>query len=119
MEHKTLSRRRHSKELKAQVLEQCQEPGASIAAVALAHGLNANLVHKWRRQAARLATKEMTPVVPGFVALPMESAALSSAAALPAADIRIELQRGAVTMNILWPIGAAGECTHWLRELLR
>lgn len=81
MKHKALSRRRRSKELKAHVLEQCQEPGASIAAVALAHGLNANLVHKWRRQAARLATKEKTPVVRGFIALPMASAAASSAVA--------------------------------------
>ncbi|KRB84054.1 IS66-like element accessory protein TnpA [Noviherbaspirillum sp. Root189] len=119
MEHKTVSRRRHSKELKAQVLEQCQEPGASIAAVALAHGLNANLVHKWRRQLARLATNHITPVVPEFVALPMAPAGAPSAGAPPAADIRIELHRGAVTMNISWPIRAADECTHWLRELLR
>jgi transposase len=119
MEHKTLSRRRHSKELKAQVLEQCQEPGASIAAIALAHGLNANLVHKWRRQATRLTTQDVPPAAAGFVALPMGSVVAPSAITPPAADIRIELHRGAVTMNIFWPIGAAGECTHWLRELLR
>lgn len=113
MEHKLLSRRRHSRELKAQVLEECQQPGASIAAVALAHGLNTNLVHKWRRNAARLATVGLPPVE-GFVALPIESAAPP-----PAADIRIELRRGAVTMNVIWPMGAAGECAHWLRELLR
>lgn len=43
------SRRRHSAEVKAKVLAACDEPGASVAAVAHAHGLNANLVHKWRR----------------------------------------------------------------------
>ena len=37
-------RRKHSAELKARVLSECREPRASIAAVALAHGLNANLV---------------------------------------------------------------------------
>ena len=42
-------RRRHADELKARVLAACAEPGASVAAVAQAHGLNANLVHKWRR----------------------------------------------------------------------
>ena len=41
-------RRRHSSELKAAVLAACNEPGASISGVALAHGLNANLVRKWR-----------------------------------------------------------------------
>lgn len=113
MEHKTLSRRKHSRELKAQVLEACRQPGASIAAVALAHGLNANLVHKWRGNAARLMIAGQAPVE-GFLALPIESVAAPSAP-----DIRIELCRGAVTMNVTWPIAAAGECAHWLRELLR
>jgi transposase len=40
-------RRRHAAELKATVLAECEAPGASVAAVALAHGLNANLVRKW------------------------------------------------------------------------
>jgi transposase len=120
MEHKTLSsRRRHSQELKAQVLAQCREPGASIAAIALAHGVNANLVHKWRRHAARLAAPDLSSTVAQFVALPMTSAEAPCAVAPSTPDIRIELRRGAVTMNILWPVGAAGECAHWLRELLR
>jgi len=40
-------RRVHSAEFEAQVLAKCQEPGASIAAIALTHGLNVNLVRKW------------------------------------------------------------------------
>ena len=35
--------------MKARVLAACAEPGASLAAVAQARGLNANFVHKWRR----------------------------------------------------------------------
>jgi transposase len=50
MHSKPASRRRHSAELKAEVLAACAEPGASVAAVARAHELNANLVHKWRRR---------------------------------------------------------------------
>jgi transposase len=42
-------RRRHSAAFKAQVLAACAEPGASVAAVALAFKLNDNLVHQWRR----------------------------------------------------------------------
>jgi hypothetical protein len=37
----------HSAEFKMQVLAECQQSGASVAAVALAHGLNVNLLRKW------------------------------------------------------------------------
>lgn len=40
-------RRVHGAEFKAKVLAQCREPQASVAAVALANGLNANLVRRW------------------------------------------------------------------------
>lgn len=40
-------RRVHGAELKAKVLAQCREPRASVASVAMANGLNANLVRKW------------------------------------------------------------------------
>lgn len=48
-EHRKLPRRRHSAQFKREVLAACNEPGASIAGVALAFGLNANLVRQWRR----------------------------------------------------------------------
>ena len=47
MHSNPVRRRRHGAELKAKVMAACNEPGASIAAVALSHGLNANLVRKW------------------------------------------------------------------------
>ncbi|WP_390959870.1 transposase [Pseudomonas moorei] len=42
-------RQRHSypKPFKAQVVQECLHAGASIASVALSHGINANLVRKW------------------------------------------------------------------------
>jgi len=42
-------RRSYSKSFKAQVIQECAQPAASIACVALSHSLNANLVHKWIR----------------------------------------------------------------------
>lgn len=48
MYSRSAPRRRHGAELKAKVLAQCDEPGASISGVAMAHGLNANLVRQWR-----------------------------------------------------------------------
>jgi transposase len=104
-----LPRRRHSRELKARVLAECSLPGASVAGVALAHGINANVVHKWRRQAA--GGTEATPG-PSFVPLALPAPAI-------AADIRVELQHGATRMAVTWPAAAAAECAVWMRELLK
>jgi transposase len=94
-------------------------PGASVAQVALAHGLNANLVHKWRRTIGG-STGVAPPVGPrdAFIALSMVPSA-ASATTTPAPDIRIELRRGATAVNVAWPLAAAGDCAAWLRELLR
>ena len=43
-------RRFYSPELKLQVVGACAQPGASIAGVALQHGINANIVHRWLRE---------------------------------------------------------------------
>lgn len=48
MYSRSAPRRRHGAEFEAKVLAACDEPGASISGVALAHGLNANLVRQWR-----------------------------------------------------------------------
>ena len=113
------TRRRHGDELKAKVLGECEEPGASVAAVAQSHGLNANLVHKWRRErrpqsAATEATVD-DKIAGAFVALQLPA----PPAPQPARDIRIELRRGATTVTLAWPGEAAGECAAWLREWLR
>lgn len=110
--------RAYSPEFKAQVLAECARSGASVAKVALAHGLNANMIHTWRRQA---------PAKPAIAAGggSEESAGafvqLQLPAPLPAEtpDIRIELRRGATTMSIAWPSSASRECAAWLREWLR
>lgn len=43
------TRRTHSLEFKQGAVEASQQSGASIAGVAMAHGINANQLHKWRR----------------------------------------------------------------------
>lgn len=40
-------RRRHSGEFKAKAVHECMRPDVSIAAVALRHRLNANLLRRW------------------------------------------------------------------------
>jgi len=60
-------KRRHSAEFKARVLAECAVRGASVAGVALAHGVNANLVRKWivakhRALAPTVTTTALLPV---------------------------------------------------------
>jgi transposase-like protein len=45
-------RKRYGRELKAQVLAKCDALGASVAKVAMTHGINANIVHGWRKLGA-------------------------------------------------------------------
>ena len=118
-------RRRHSAELKALVLEQCAAPGASVAKVAMSHGVNANIVHGWRKLAREREGAAMPP--PSPTTLPAKPAAsvpqflpvsMAQTTSPPApVDIQIELRRGAAAMKITWPIAAAAECAAWMREL--
>lgn len=109
------SRRRYSTELKAQVMAQCDAPGASVARVALSHGINANVVHRWRQLARGGRTAVTLPAPSEFVPVSLTTGALSGADS----DIRIELRRGATAMTINWPLSAAAECAGWLREWLK
>ena len=137
MHSKSGPRRRHSDELKAKVVAACNEPGASISGVALAHGLNANLVRKWRcGHGAKLAGTAVTSAAASqapplgttaeFVAIEMPAppkaatrSAAESTAAAPIAEplIQIELRRGPLHLNVRWPTAAADDCRAWLSEL--
>ncbi len=106
-------RRRYSPELKEQILGECEAPGASFAKVALSLGINANIVHGWRKLARQGQPVEPAALqfVPGTVA-----------AAAPLAEprgIEVELRRGAATIRLTWPPGALSDLANWLRKLLR
>lgn len=117
------TRRRYGTQFKAMVLAQCDAPGMSVAQVAMSHGINDNVVHRWRQlarqhQSALRATAAAQPSVErpaGFVAL-----------ALPAPDeppvtteVRLEIQRGTVNVAVAWPEKALGELAGFVRELLK
>jgi transposase len=106
---KPRTRRRHDDELKRRVLEECAAAGASVANVAMAHGLNANLVHKWRRQSVPLVARAAEAFVP---------VALAAAAPEPQ-RIELELHRGVLSVKVSWPLASAAACAGWLREILR
>ncbi len=94
-----------------------------MASVALSYGINANVVHKWRREAGgalpALQAPAFVPVpLPLPLPLPLPPAACSPGPAL-APDIRIELRRGATTVSVTWPLDAADQCAVWMRELIK
>lgn len=120
-------RRVHSDDFKANVVAACMRPGVSMAAVAMANGINANLLRRWVRaaemrsasnlpSAALAAHKRPMTQSPAAAFVPMQ---LPAPAPAPATDIRIELRRGTTAISVSWPVEAAPACAAWMRELLR
>lgn len=115
-------RRRHSDEFKAKVIAACRHPGVSIASVALAHGLNANLLRRWIHEREVDAATPRVPALAG----PTRSESTPSFAPLalsrPVArsgDIHVDLWRHELKVSVTWPASASAECAAWLRELMR
>ena len=114
-------RRRHTPDFKASVIAQCMRPGVSVAAVALAHSLNANMLRKWVIDAQHnpsslppaVSPQEPPPQpAPTFIPLALTAPAIEG-------DIRIEHQRSGTTVTVVWPASAAAACAAWLRDWLR
>jgi len=106
-------RRRYGAELKAQILAECAAPGASVAKVAMSYGINANLVHGWRKQAREA----------GAVTVAEQFAPVAVAPVVPqVADertIEVELRRGGIAVKLSWPMSASMDLSVWMREMLR
>jgi transposase-like protein len=49
--HKVDGRRSYDRQAKTELIRRCLEPGVSVAGAALTHGLNANLLRKWIKDA--------------------------------------------------------------------
>jgi transposase len=111
-------RRRYSAEFKAEAVAACQQPGVSMAGVALAHGLNANLLRRWVVEAEQSGSVPVSPhrvsgeSGSGFIPVP-----LMASPAEPA--IRIELRGSSGVIIVQWPVSAASACAVLLRELTR
>ncbi|NQW81658.1 MAG: transposase [Polaromonas sp.] len=101
-------KREYSAQFKASVLEQCRQLGASLAGVALRHGINPNMVHRWMREdRQRLELIKLQSGALEFVPLHLPPSLLSPAVGSslakceqPSADqaalaqcVRIEIER--------------------------
>ena len=109
-------RRYYSTELKLQIVGECAQLGASIAAVALKHGVNANIVHRWLREHSQ-GTLSVQPLA--FVPVTLTAPPTSPQSEPPTPpDIRIQVQRANTTIVVNWPLQGGASCAQWLREWL-
>lgn len=123
------ARRRYSKEFKAELVAQCRGLGVSMARVAMAHGINANLLRRWVVESTGqalgpamsdasavdtasplAAERQITPASATFVPVKVKAA--------PRSDLLIEIARGDVHVKVSWPLDAGPVSAAWLRELL-
>jgi transposase len=132
------TRRVHGAEFKAEVLAQCRQSGASVAAMAQVNGLNANLVRKWMEgrglkrcglaAAGESARHAVVPAQPAgvlrFVPVDLaetgqnvQQAVCGGSAASEPTHIHVELCRGGASLNVRWPSSQAWQCAAWLSEL--
>ena len=68
------TRRRHAAEFKRELVERCLQPGASVSAIALQNGVNANVLFRWRREHRRAASHVQESCPAPAVLLPVELA---------------------------------------------
>ena len=94
-------RRYHSPEFKQKIVDLALQPGVSVAAIAQQYRVNANLIHRWRRDLERKSTpREFIPI-----RLPERKA--------PDETVRIEW--GAVTIH--WPLSQIHQAVSFLNAL--
>ncbi len=111
----TRQRRTHSIKFKADLVAMCSQPGFSVSAVALANGVNANLLRRWVK---KFPTDGKFPVAPAPAKLvPVQFETVNTLP--PAGDIQFDIQRGVTCINIRWPVAGADACAQWLEGWLK
>ena len=120
------TKRTYSADTKAELMAACLAPGASIAAIASAHDMNANVLHRWlniQRQskpndgawAETVALKAPDQELPSFIPV---SLAIKPPEPVQRV-IEVEVRKGALKMTVTWPISAASEFAHWSTAILK
>jgi len=110
--------RRHSDEFRARVIELARQPNTSVAAVALADGLNANMLRRWMREseAAGEGGAQLRDVArPAFVPLPMPAQPSLPMPEQTAVRVEVEIHRNGTTVRASLPMD--GRSAAWLREV--
>ena len=93
------TKRRHSAAFKRKLLELIEQPGASVSAVALEHGVNANLVFKWRRAKLERQRSPRMARPPVLLPVSVDSQELFLTAPAPEPD-RPERKEGVIEVEM-------------------
>ncbi|GFZ63455.1 transposase [Pseudomonas amygdali pv. eriobotryae] len=97
----------YPKPFKAQVVQECLQPGASVSSVAISHGINANVIRKWL---PIYRDKAVAPLL-AFVPLqPMPKRHADEA-------VVIALPLDGQTITVKWPISDPEGCARFIRSL--
>ena len=110
------TRRRHDPEFKEQVIAACLHPGVSVAAIALANGLNPNMLRKSARDHRAESGPDQAKAE--LAAAPSAMVQLTVASNVSPAEIRLDVRRGGTTVQMAWPVDAVASLGQCLRELL-
>lgn len=99
----------YPKPFKAQVVQECLQPGVSMASVALRHVINANLVRKW----IPAYRDRQAPALPAFVPVKLEPRTQSD----QQTSVSIEVPFGQQIITVKWPSSDPDGCARFIREL--
>ena len=115
--------RTYTPEFKAQLVAACQRPGASIAALAGQHGMNANVLHRWLKEHQRGGCHQLVEAgTHATAAVPSQGPAFIPLALPPALkeqEVKIKLRKGALSMVVTWPLNAAADLASWTAAILK
>jgi transposase-like protein len=107
----THPRRKYSPEFKSQLITQCQQPGASVVDIALAHDVDASLLRRWIRRQAGSIPQSALALVP----IQLESPA--TVPEMPA--LRLDIRTKTIQVQVHCPASAAEACARLLRQWLK
>jgi transposase len=98
-----VKRQRRSVEFKRRIVEESLSPGASVARVARAHGVNANQVFTWRRLYRQGRLGSGKGAIPGLLAVRVTEPAMTPRASetdrTTSSTIQIELPKGRLRLT--------------------
>lgn len=100
-------RKSYPKSFKAQVVQECEQPGVSVAAIAMRHGINANVVRRW----IPLYREQQAVALPAFIPMHIEPQRKPEALAI------IELSLAKQTLTVTWPTSDPEGCARFIRGL--
>ena len=99
----------YPKPFKAQVVQECLQPGATVSSVAIRHGINANVIRKW----LPVYRDQVATTRPAFV--PVQSVPKRTVTVDEVVVIVLPL--GSKSITVKWPASDPDGCARFIRSL--